>query len=73
MVRDIGKIAIPGHILLKPSKLDKHEIHVMRSHAEFGASILSGSKSRILRIAAEGIAKLTECGIRYAMTSNDKA
>jgi putative two-component system response regulator len=35
-LHDIGKVAIPDHILLKPGKLDEAEFEVMKRHAEFG-------------------------------------
>ncbi|MBF0626599.1 MAG: response regulator [Magnetococcales bacterium] len=39
-LHDIGKIAIPDNILLKPGKLDAQELVVMRTHAERGDAIL---------------------------------
>jgi len=38
-LHDIGKIAIPDAILLKPADLDEGEWAVMRSHVEIGVSI----------------------------------
>lgn len=55
-MHDIGKVAIPDHILLKPGKLTPEEFEVMKSHAEAGYQILRGSASQMLRIAA-GIAR----------------
>jgi HD-GYP domain-containing protein (c-di-GMP phosphodiesterase class II) len=37
---DIGKIGIPDHILLKPTRLDEEESVAMRKHSELGASIV---------------------------------
>jgi putative two-component system response regulator len=51
-MHDIGKIGIPDHILLKPGRLTPHEEEVMRKHATFGADILSGSSSPLIRMAA---------------------
>jgi putative two-component system response regulator len=51
-MHDIGKIGIPDHILLKPGRLTPHEEEVMRKHATFGADILSGSTSPLIRMAA---------------------
>ncbi len=37
---DIGKIGIPDHILLKPSKLDEDEWQIMKQHSEIGEKII---------------------------------
>jgi diguanylate cyclase (GGDEF)-like protein/putative nucleotidyltransferase with HDIG domain len=42
MLHDIGKIAVPDRILLKPGKLDDEERAVLRRVPETGARILSG-------------------------------
>ncbi|MBK9777873.1 MAG: response regulator [bacterium] len=55
-MHDIGKVAIPDHILLKPGKLTPDEFEIMKGHAETGYQILRGSASQMLRIAA-GIAR----------------
>lgn len=55
-MHDIGKVAIPDHILLKPGRLDADEMEIMKTHAEAGYRILRGSASQMLRIAA-GIAR----------------
>ena len=39
-LHDIGKIAIPDHILLKPGKLDAEEFSIMKTHAMRGYDIL---------------------------------
>jgi putative two-component system response regulator len=39
-LHDIGKIAIPDHILLKPGKLTDEEMSLMKTHTEKGAEIL---------------------------------
>ena len=44
VLHDIGKIAIPQTILLKPGKLTDEEWEVMKSHAEKGFRIASASK-----------------------------
>ena len=51
-MHDVGKIAIPDHILLKPGRLDDQEMAIMRTHAEKGYEILQGSKSALLDTAA---------------------
>lgn len=39
-LHDIGKIAIPDHILLKPGKLSEEEFEVMKTHARKGREII---------------------------------
>ncbi|WP_047045733.1 DUF3369 domain-containing protein [Vibrio mexicanus] len=51
-MHDIGKIAIPDSVLLKPGKLDAEEWEVMKTHSEIGHNILAGSKRSILQTAA---------------------
>jgi len=41
LLHDIGKVAIPDHILLKPGKFDAEERSVMESHTVVGADILA--------------------------------
>jgi putative two-component system response regulator len=43
MLHDIGKIAIPEQILLKPGRLNPRETELMRRHAQIGAAILARS------------------------------
>jgi serine/threonine protein kinase len=40
LLHDIGKVAIPDHILLKPGKLDAEERSIMESHTVLGANLL---------------------------------
>ena len=44
VLHDIGKIAIPHSILLKPGKLTDEEWEIMKSHTEKGYRIASASK-----------------------------
>ncbi|MCB9871612.1 MAG: HD domain-containing protein [Ectothiorhodospiraceae bacterium] len=39
-LHDIGKLAIPDHILLKPGSLDADEIEVMRQHVPRGLEVI---------------------------------
>ncbi|HTW45762.1 MAG TPA: HD domain-containing phosphohydrolase [Acidobacteriaceae bacterium] len=50
-LHDIGKMAIPDAILLKPGKLDRHELAMMREHCARGYQILK--KIPFLRDAAQ--------------------
>jgi PAS domain S-box-containing protein len=52
-MHDVGKIAIPDSLLLKPSKLSQDEFEIMKTHTYIGYKILSGSKLPILKMAAE--------------------
>ncbi len=40
-LHDIGKVALPDHVLLKPGKFDGEERAIMESHASLGADILA--------------------------------
>jgi response regulator RpfG family c-di-GMP phosphodiesterase len=40
---DIGKVAIPDHILLKPGPLNDEEWEIMKTHAAIGESVLRAS------------------------------
>jgi putative two-component system response regulator len=51
-LHDIGKIAIPDRILLKPARLTDHERQTMQTHAEVGYNLLAGSEQEVLEFAA---------------------
>ncbi|HEV7528818.1 MAG TPA: HD domain-containing phosphohydrolase [Solirubrobacteraceae bacterium] len=51
-LHDVGKLAIPDCILLKPGRLTPEEFEVMKTHAELGARLLSSGGSRVLQTAA---------------------
>lgn len=42
LLHDIGKIAIPEKILLKPGKLTDEEFDIIKSHPELGEKLVSG-------------------------------
>jgi len=44
-MHDLGKIAIPDHILLKPGRLTPEEWEIMKHHSEYGHSIIRDSPS----------------------------
>jgi len=52
-LHDVGKIAVPDMIMLKPGKLDPAERREMEKHTSYGYEILSGSESDLIRKAAE--------------------
>jgi putative two-component system response regulator len=55
-LHDIGKIAIPDSILLKPGRLTEEEFEVIKTHAALGARVLAGGGSELLS-TAEAIAR----------------
>jgi putative two-component system response regulator len=50
-LHDVGKIAIPDGILLKPGRLTDAEYEVVKSHTTVGANLLSGGKSPLMNLA----------------------
>lgn len=52
-LHDVGKIAIPDSILLKPGKLTNEEFEFMKTHTVLGAKMLSGGRFPLLQRAEE--------------------
>lgn len=52
-LHDIGKLAIPDSILLKPGPLDSEEFNAMKQHVRLGSDILKGSDCPILSMAEQ--------------------
>ena len=58
-LHDIGKVAIPDHVLLKPGKLTAEEFEVMKTHAQLGSHAIEmaeqvlGSTSSFLSTARD--------------------
>ncbi len=50
-MHDVGTIGIPDRILCKPGKLTPDEWEIMKTHAEIGADLLSGSRSPLIQMA----------------------
>lgn len=51
-LHDVGKIAIPDAILLKPGKLEPEEFEIIQNHVKFGHQIIephAGTDARLLR------------------------
>jgi two-component system response regulator RpfG len=51
-LHDIGKIAIPDEVLMKPGPLDDHQLSIMRRHPRIGHELLSGSQNRFIQAGA---------------------
>ena len=51
-LHDVGKIAIPDGILLKPGPLTPEEFEVVKTHPRVGGKLLSGGSSPLMRLAA---------------------
>ncbi|CAG1770468.1 putative cyclic di-GMP phosphodiesterase [uncultured bacterium] len=51
-MHDIGKVAIPDHILNKPGALTPEEWEVMKTHSQLGYEMLSVSQRPLLQMAA---------------------
>jgi putative two-component system response regulator len=65
-LHDIGKVAIPDHILLKPGKLTPEEFEVVKTHARLGADTLE-----VVRRKYPGNA-LLDMGISIARFHHEK-
>jgi putative two-component system response regulator len=52
-MHDVGKIAIPDAILLKPGSLTQDEFEVIKTHTIIGAEILDGLDAPLLQMARE--------------------
>jgi putative two-component system response regulator len=57
-LHDIGKVAIPDHVLLKPGRLDPAEFEVMKTHTTLGAQTLAAAcrefpEAKFLRMAQQ--------------------
>lgn len=52
-LHDIGKVAVPDAVLLKPGPLSPAEFEIIKTHAAVGAHILRGGPSPLLRLAEQ--------------------
>lgn len=50
-LHDIGKVAVPDSILLKPGALTAEEFAVIKTHSELGAKMLTGSAHAVIQMA----------------------
>ena len=52
-LHDLGKIAVPDSILLKPGRLEPEEFEVVKTHSVLGARVLADSGSEVLGVAEQ--------------------
>ncbi len=52
-LHDVGKLAVPDAILLKPGRLDPQEYEQVKRHTAAGQAILAGSQFAVLRLGEE--------------------
>jgi putative two-component system response regulator len=50
-LHDVGKIAVPDGVLLKPGSLTDDELVLMKNHVRAGADMLANSRSPLLQVA----------------------
>jgi putative two-component system response regulator len=50
-LHDIGKIAIPDGLLMKPATLSPEEFEIIKKHTTIGAQLLAGSNSPLMQMA----------------------
>jgi putative two-component system response regulator len=50
-LHDVGKVAVPDHILLKEGKLTAEEYELMKTHTEVGARLLQNGQSEVVKMA----------------------
>ncbi len=53
MLHDVGKVAVPDHILKKPGKLTPEEYDIIKQHALLGFQLFKESSSELEIMAAE--------------------
>ncbi len=73
LVHDIGKVAIPDDILLKPGQFDTLDRHIMRVHPRIGAKLFARKHhdSRISFIIRHHHERLDGSGYPDGLTSDD--
>jgi putative two-component system response regulator len=52
-LHDVGKVAIPDAVLLKPERLSLEEYELMKSHTQIGARLLGGGQAILLNLAEQ--------------------
>ena len=49
-LHDVGKVAVPDSVLLKPGKLTAEEFEIVKGHADAGHEMLLGSGSEVVQL-----------------------
>jgi response regulator RpfG family c-di-GMP phosphodiesterase len=74
-MHDIGKVAIPDAVLLKPGKLNAQEWEIMKTHVQIGQDIFAGSARPVLKaasiIAGQHHEKYNGTGYPNALSGSD--
>ncbi|HLK14934.1 MAG TPA: HD domain-containing phosphohydrolase [Fimbriimonadaceae bacterium] len=52
-LHDVGKIALPDSILLKPGRLEQDEMELMRRHTIVGGQVFNSFESPLMRLAKD--------------------
>jgi putative two-component system response regulator len=65
-LHDVGKVAIPDAILLKPGLLTKEEFEIMKTHTTIGAQTLQAALDRF------PTAKFLQCAVDIAWSHHEK-
>src|SRR5690242_1493226 len=53
LLHDVGKIAVPDAVLLRPGSLSDEDRELMRRHTTVGAEIVAGSTSPVMQMAEQ--------------------
>jgi putative two-component system response regulator len=67
-LHDLGKVAIPDHILLKPGKLTDPEMTIMKTHAERGWDMLGRAAERM----GDGGHEFLHVGMQIARSHHER-
>jgi putative two-component system response regulator len=51
-LHDVGKVAVPDAVLLKPGKLTPEEFEIIKGHTDAGYKMLLGSNSDVVRLGS---------------------